>query len=79
MVIRHGRVTDINQPDLATLLRDLVQQQTTMLQVQAESVRLQRVLVDRRLRQANHHRVSRSSDKRLLPLRRKRWGAAGSD
>jgi hypothetical protein len=49
MVIRHGRVTEINQPDLATLLRDLVQQQTAMLQVQAESVRLQRVLVERLL------------------------------
>jgi hypothetical protein len=49
MVVRHGRVTDVNQPDLATLLRDLVQQQTAMLQVQAESVRLQRVLVERLL------------------------------
>jgi hypothetical protein len=49
MVVRHGHVTDVNQPDLATLLRDLVQQQTAMLQVQAESVRLQRVLVERLL------------------------------
>jgi hypothetical protein len=49
MVVCHGRVTDISQPDLATLLRDLVQQQTAMLQVQAESVRLQRVLVERLL------------------------------
>jgi hypothetical protein len=46
MVVRHGRVTDVNQPDLATLLHDLLQQQTAMLQVQAESVRLQRMLVD---------------------------------
>jgi hypothetical protein len=49
MVVRHGRVTDTSQPDLAALLRDILQQQTAMLQVQAESVRLQRVLVERLL------------------------------
>lgn len=35
--------------DVAALLRDILQQQTAMLQVQAESVRLQRVLVERLL------------------------------
>ena len=49
MVVRHGRVTDATQSDLAALLRDILQQQTAMLQVQAESVRLQRVLVERLL------------------------------
>jgi hypothetical protein len=49
MVIGQGCVTDISQPDLTTLLRDILQQQTAMLQVQAESVRLQRVLVERLL------------------------------
>src|SRR5690348_7852439 len=49
MVVRHGRVTDTSQLDLMTLLRDILQQQTAMLQVQAESVRLQRVLVERLL------------------------------
>src|SRR5579859_7656811 len=49
MVLRHGRVTDTSQPDLTTLLREILQQQTAMLQVQAESVRLQRVLVERLL------------------------------
>jgi hypothetical protein len=49
MVVRHGRVSDISQPDLTTLLLDILQQQTAMLQVQAESVRLQRVLVERLL------------------------------
>ncbi len=46
MVVRYGRVTDTSQPDLTTLLRDILQQQTAMLQVQAESVRLQQVLVE---------------------------------
>ena len=46
MVVRAGRVTGTNQSDLAALLRDILQQQTAMLQVQAESVRLQRVLVE---------------------------------
>jgi hypothetical protein len=49
MVLRHGRVTDTSQPDLTTLLRDILQQQTAMLQVQAESVRLQRLLLERLL------------------------------
>jgi hypothetical protein len=49
MVVRNGRVTDSSQPDLALLLRDILQQQIAMLQVQAESVRLQRVLVERLL------------------------------
>src|ERR1051325_358719 len=50
MVVRqHGRVSETSQPDLAALLRDILQQQTAMLQVQAESVRLQRVLVERLL------------------------------
>ncbi len=49
MVDRHGRVTDTSQSDLAMLLREILQQQTAMLQVQAESVRLQRVLVERLL------------------------------
>ena len=49
MVVRYGRVTDTGQPDVTTLLRDILQQQTAMLQVQAESVRLQRVLVERLL------------------------------
>jgi hypothetical protein len=47
MVIRHGRVTEASHPDVAGLLRDIVQQQTATLQVLAESVRLQRVLVER--------------------------------
>src|ERR1051326_768054 len=47
MVIRHGRVTEGSQPEVAGLLRDIVQQQTATLQVLAESVRLQRVLVER--------------------------------
>ena len=49
MVIRHGRVTDTRQPDVAGLLRDILQQQTAMVQVQVESVRLQRVLLERLL------------------------------
>ena len=49
MVISHGRVTDPAQRDLFALLREILQQQTAMLQVQAESVRLQRVLVERLL------------------------------
>jgi hypothetical protein len=61
MVVRHGRVTDTNQPDLATLLRDLLQQQTAMLQVQAESVRLQRVLVERLLHVSGSPEVATES------------------
>src|SRR5689334_17800617 len=49
MVISDGRVNDARQPDISALLRDILQQQTAMLQVQAESVRLQRVLVERLL------------------------------
>ena len=45
MVVRHGRVTD-TRSEVTALLRDILQQQTAMLQVQAESVRLQRVLVE---------------------------------
>ena len=33
MVVRHGRVTDMNQLDVVGLLRDMVQQQTAMLQL----------------------------------------------
>jgi hypothetical protein len=49
MVVRHGRVSETSQQDLAALLHDILQQQTAMLQVQAENVRLQRVLVERLL------------------------------
>jgi hypothetical protein len=42
-------MTDSAQPDVDGLLREILQQQATMLQVQAESVRLQRVLVERLL------------------------------
>src|SRR5579864_6254771 len=49
MVDCAGRVTDASQPDVAALLRDILQQQIAMLQVQVESVRLQRVLVERLL------------------------------
>ena len=42
-------MNDASQPDIAGLLRDILQQQTAMLQVQAESVRLQRALVERLL------------------------------
>ena len=49
MVVRDGRVTDTHQSELAELLRDMLRQQTAMLQVQAESVRLQRNLVERLL------------------------------
>ena len=56
MVVRHGRVTETTQSDLAALLRDILQQQTAMLRVQAESVRLQRVLVERLFGVAAPHR-----------------------
>ena len=46
MVFRAGRLTDTSQPDVAALLRDILQQQTAMLQVQAESLRPQRLLVE---------------------------------
>jgi hypothetical protein len=49
MVVRHGRVTESSQSELTALLRDILHQQTAMLQVQAESVRLQRVVVERLL------------------------------
>jgi hypothetical protein len=49
-VVRDGRVTDTGPTDLAGLLQAMVQQQAAMLQVQAESLRLQRVLVERLLR-----------------------------
>src|SRR5947209_203109 len=49
MVVRAGRVTDASQSDLTALLRTILQQQTAVLQVQAESVRLQRLLVERLL------------------------------
>jgi hypothetical protein len=54
MVIRdRWRMTDSAQPDVDGLLREILQQQTAMLQVQAESVRLQRVLVERLLGVSN--------------------------
>jgi hypothetical protein len=48
-MVRDGRLTDTPQSDLAGLLRDVLQQQTAMLQVQAESLRVQRMLVERLL------------------------------
>jgi len=42
-------VTESSQSELTALLRDILHQQTAMLQVQAESVRLQRVVVERLL------------------------------
>jgi len=48
-MVRHGRMTQGADGDLAGLLQAMLQQQTAMLQVQAESVRLQRLLVERLL------------------------------
>ncbi len=46
-MVRHGRMTDRADSDVAGLLLAMLQQQTAILQVQAESVCLQRLLVDR--------------------------------
>ena len=46
-MVRHGRMTQGADGDLAGLLQAMLQQQTAMLQVQAESLRLQRLLVER--------------------------------
>jgi hypothetical protein len=48
-MVRNGRMTQRADGDLAGLLQAMLQQQTAMLQVQAESVRLQRLLVERLL------------------------------
>jgi hypothetical protein len=47
-MVCHGRMSEL-AADVTEVLRATVQQQTVMLHVQAESVRLQRVLVERLL------------------------------
>jgi hypothetical protein len=62
-MVGHGRMSDGASADVADLLHALVQQHTAMLQVQAEGVRLQRILVERLLgAPADGHRLD------VLPL-----------
>jgi hypothetical protein len=48
-MVGHGRMSELADGEVAGLLQAMLQQQTAMLQVQAESVRLQRLLVERLL------------------------------
>jgi hypothetical protein len=49
VVLGNGRMTGSSSSNVSALLQTLLQQQAAMLQVHAESLRLQRVLVDRLL------------------------------
>jgi hypothetical protein len=51
-------VSDATQSDLTSLLQALVQQQTAMVQVQAESLRLQRLVIERLLGASNAQHVT---------------------
>ncbi|HLZ24719.1 MAG TPA: hypothetical protein VKQ30_21585, partial [Ktedonobacterales bacterium] len=61
-------MTQLADGDLAGLLQALLQQQTAMLQVQAESVHLQRLLVERLLGSASDETPVNASGVATAPL-----------
>jgi len=67
-MVRHGRMTQGADGDLAGLLQAMLQQQTAMLQVQAESVRLQRLLVERLMGAASAESLASDNGAVTAPL-----------
>ena len=66
-MVRYGRMTDGADRGVADLLHAMLQQHAAMLQVHAESVRLQRLLVERLLGGASAE--SRASDNGAVTAR----------